>query len=225
MPGSRRASPAGAPPAGLDAERERILDAMLGLVIARGYDATGIEAIVERAGVDRGDFDRRFDGKEDCALAVFARTMERIHGAVRKAYDTQEDWPDSLRAAAYATADYIAEHPDEARFGAVELLSAGELAQASREAGFRMSIDLVDAGRLGLDDPDSVPPHTAERVIGSFAVMVTQRMQDGSVDPYEFVPQLMYLAVLPYRGPRAAARELELPRPQPSPEPGRGEGG
>lgn len=228
MPGLSPEPPAEAPRPLPAVKRERILDAMLQLATTHGFAAASIEAILERAGVERADFDRCFSGKEDCALAVFARTMERIHGAVRRAYETQEDWADSLRAAAYATADYIAAHPDEARFGAVELLSAGELAQASREAGFRMSIDLVDAGRLDLDDPDSVPPHTAERVIGSFATMVTQRMRHGATDPYEFVPELMYLAVLPYRGPQAAARELKLPRARPgahsAPAERRGEG-
>jgi hypothetical protein len=50
-------------------------------------------------------------------------------------------------------------------------------------------------------------------VIGAIAEMLTKRLTQGEVDPYEFVPQLMSIAVRPYLGEDAAAKELARPPP------------
>ncbi len=102
------------------------------------------------------------------------------------------------------------------RFGATGLLWAGEAAQAKREIAFQNFVAMVDAGRSLAAEPDQVPEYTAEGVIGSVAVMITKRaQQDEEMRPYEFVPQLMALAVRPYLGEVAAARELTMPPPAP----------
>lgn len=60
---------------------------------------------------------------------------------------------------------------------------------------------------------DSIPAFTAEGVIGSIGEMLTKRLQRPGFDPYDLVPELMALAVRPYLGEEAAARELEIPPP------------
>ena len=191
--------------------RERICEAMLDLASAEDYEAIQIEDVVERAGASREDFDRIFSSKEDCAIAVFDRFIEDFNREVDEAYSSEEKWPDSLRAAAYAFASWMKEHPREVRLGGVGLLWAGELAQARREAAFQRFVGMVDAGREGAENPDSIPAFTAERVIGSIAEITTKRLQHGGIDGYEFLRETMYLAVLPYRGEEAAARELTMP--------------
>jgi AcrR family transcriptional regulator len=197
--------------------RERLCDAMLALGPEQGLPQTSIQEVAERAGLTRPDFDRVFASKEDCAIAVFDRSMRSFRATVLPVYESQGEWPDSLRAAAYASARWIAEHPRDTRFGAFELLSVGELAQVSRDAAFQSFVDLIDAGRQYAPDPDSVPARAAEGVMGSLAGMITKRARQGPLEPYEFVPQVMYLAVLPYLGEEIASRELTIPPP------GRGE--
>jgi AcrR family transcriptional regulator len=193
--------------------QERICEAMLDLASTQGYEATEIDAIVARAGASREEFDDLFASKEDCAIAVFDRFMEGFNRKVSEAYERETEWPDSLRAAAYTVAGWMTEHPREARFGAIELLWAGELTQTRREASFQRFVGMIDAGRARLEDPDSVTDATAEHVIGSLAEMITKRAQGGELDPYQFVPDLMYLAVLPYLGEEEAAKELSIPPP------------
>jgi AcrR family transcriptional regulator len=187
---------------------------MLELASEIGFEATTIEEVTERAGVGREEFDQLFDSKEECAIAVFDQFMAGFVVEVRAAYERQAEWPDSLRAAAYAVADWMQAHPREARFGAVEMLWIGGVAQAKREASFQMFVELIDGGRELAPDPASVPAYAAEGVIGSMAKMITDRLQDSAVDPHEFVPDLMYLAVLSYLGEEAAKQELTLPRPE-----------
>jgi AcrR family transcriptional regulator len=195
--------------------RERLCEAMLDLVCSQGYDDTTVNAVVERAGATGSEFDRLFGSKEECAIAVFDRFMEDFNRDVERAFESEPSWPDNLRAAAYAAARYQEDHPRELRFGAIGMLWASELAQTRRELAFQNFISMVDAGRALAPHPDLVPQHAAERVIGSIAKMITKRAQRGRVSPQKFVPELMYLAVLPYLGPEAAARELTMPPPRP----------
>jgi AcrR family transcriptional regulator len=196
------------------ARRDRIYAAMLDLVADQGYEATSIEEVSERAGCSREDFEREFKGIQECAFWVFDRIVDQFNATVEAAYAAQPAWRDALRAAAYAAARYQRDHPRETRFGALEFLWVGELARARREATFQRFVDLIDAGRSELDDPDSVARSEAEGVIGSIAEMLTKSAGRGEVvDPEKYVPQLMYFAVLPYLGPEAAAEELEMPPP------------
>jgi hypothetical protein len=119
-----------------------------------------------------------------------------------------------MRASAYAQARWINENPRKVRFGMVEMLWAGELAQALRERAFKNYVEMVDDGRKVAEDPDAIPAFTAEAAIGSMTEMITKRMQrEHRPDPREFIPELMYLAVLPYLGEDAARRELTMPPP------------
>lgn len=52
------------------ANKERILDAGLNLLYAKGYNATGIQDIADAAGVPKGSFYNYFKSKEDFAAEV-----------------------------------------------------------------------------------------------------------------------------------------------------------
>jgi AcrR family transcriptional regulator len=193
--------------------RERLERAMLDLVSSQGYEATSVEELLEHAGATQAEFESEFSSKEDCALAVFDRFMEDCIGVVREAYEGESEWPGSLRAAAYALARWLDEHPREARFGGLEIIWVSELSQARRELALREFTRMADGGRAHAADPDSVSASTAEGVVGSVAEMLARRARKKGVSAYEFVPQLMYLAVLPYLGEKAAKKELTMPPP------------
>jgi AcrR family transcriptional regulator len=193
--------------------RERIMEATLELVSSEGYEAATVEEVIKRAAVSREDFDRLFTSMEECAMAVFDRFMDDYDRAIREAYASEPAWPDSMRAATYAATVWMLENPREVRFGTIGMLWGSELAQTRREAGFQNFVDIVDAGRDVAEDPDSIPPFTAEGVIGAFAEMLTKRVAQGEVDIYDLVPELVAMAVRPYLGEEAAAQELAIPPP------------
>ncbi len=206
----------------MTAVRERLQEAMLDLVCAKGYEATGVDDVVERAGLSRAEFDRFFSSKEDCTIAVLDDLTESCIKAVSAAFEAEPAWPDSMRAAAYAAADWMTEHPREVRFVTIEMLWGSDMGQVRREAGFRSFTGMIDAGREQAPDPQSIPHDTAEGLIGSIAQMLTKRLQQERVpSPYDFIPDLMYLAVRPYRGEEAARRELTMPPPPRQPKGGR----
>jgi AcrR family transcriptional regulator len=195
--------------------REQLMDAMLDLTFEHGYEAVSVDLIAGRAGGTRDDFSAIFASKEDCAVALLEMLAADNVRTVQGAYDRQDEWPDSLRAAAYAQANWIVENPKWARFGMVEMLWAGELAKAIRDDGFRHYSAMVDGGRAVASDPDAIPAFTADGTIGSIMKIFAKRLQRGPVqNPYELIPQFMYLAVLPYLGEAAARRELTMPAPE-----------
>jgi AcrR family transcriptional regulator len=188
---------------------------MLDLVAKQGYRETSIEEIIAAAGVSQADFDGLFASKESLAVEVLEERSKDCFEAVIGAYEAQAQWPDSLRAGAYAMADWMAAHPREVRYGPVEMLWAGEQAQVQREIAFRRFRGMVDDGRSRLEDPDSLPNTTADLVIGSAVKMLTERaMEGGKIDYHQLVPHLMAIAVRPYLGEEAAARELAIAPPQ-----------
>jgi AcrR family transcriptional regulator len=197
------------------ARRKQFMEAMVDLAVEHGYDAVSVQQVLERTGAGREDFDGIFASKEECAVAALEELANDNLQTVQEAYDRQAQWPDSLRAAAYAEARWIVENPKLTRFGMVEMLWAGELAKAIRDSFFGHYRSLIDAGREVAVDPESVPALTAEGTIGSITEMLAKRVQRGRTDdPRKYIPELMYLAVLPYLGEEAAQRELTMPPPE-----------
>jgi AcrR family transcriptional regulator len=191
------------------------MKAMLDLSFEQGYEAVSVEQVVQRAGATRRDFSAIFASKEDCAIAILEELASDSLRTVREAYDGQAQWPDSLRAGAYAKARWMIENPKWVRFGMVEMLWAGELTKAIRDSFFRHYSSLIDGGRVVAKDRESIPEFTAEATIGSITEMIARRLQRGEAgDPRAFIPELMYLAVLPYLGEEAARRELTMPEPE-----------
>jgi AcrR family transcriptional regulator len=58
--------------------RERLADAAFGLFAERGYDATTVEDIAERAGVGRATFFRQYRGKDDVIFPDHDRLLARV---------------------------------------------------------------------------------------------------------------------------------------------------
>lgn len=201
--------------------RKRVCEALVDLVLERGYERTTIADLIARAGVERAEFDRLFAGKEDCFMQAYqAYFVDVLESKVFAAYEAHDDWRDSLRAAAYQAARFIRDHPRTARFGSIEMMQVGPVAQAHREAQLHRMVDLIDAGRQELDDPDSVGRGVAEATFGSIYTISLRRIEEGHTDDIDsFVPELMYVAVRPYLGHEVAQEELTIP-PPPEGEPG-----
>lgn len=197
------------------AERTAYTEALIELAFESDYQSVAVEEIASRAGGSREDFERNFASKQACAVAAIEEVMAKNLRIVQAAFDSEERWPDSLRAGAYAMARYVADHPKEVRFGMLDMLWAGEMTGALRDQFFGRFLAMVDAGREVARDPDAVPPLAAESVVGSITQALGRFSMErgGERDPVAAVPEMMYLAVRPYLGEEAARRELTIPPP------------
>lgn len=191
------------------------MEAMVDLAFERGYEAVDVGEVAERAGGSVAEFESLFPTKLACAVAILEGIAESNLRAVRGAFDGEPAWPDSLRAAAYAHAEWILDNPRKMHFGLLETLWASELTGALRDHLFGEYIAMVDAGREAASDPGSIPPFTAEGVVGAITEVIVRRLQEAeNIQLAALVPEMMYLAVRPYLGDETARRELTIPGPR-----------
>lgn len=200
-----------------DGERSRIVAAVLEVVTTSGFQADTLEIVLERASLNDAAFRRHFDDLQDCSMQMYAGYVEDFNRAVFGALQGSDavTWRDRLRVAAYAAAYFFFDHLPEVRFCVIGLQETGEMAQVKREAHLQLMVDLIDAARQELDDPDSTSRATAESVVGSiFGVLTKEIGRPGGVrTPEAVVPELMFIAVRPYFGHETASEEIRMPPP------------
>jgi hypothetical protein len=75
-------------------------------------------------------------------------------------------------------------------------------------------VEFIDLGRKELDDPESLTRATAEAVGGAIFSRIRSEIEADETDTLPaLLPKMMYMAVLPYLGPEAAAEELKTAPP------------
>jgi AcrR family transcriptional regulator len=194
---------------GADPARERIAVAMIELVGDQGLERTTVAMVCTRARVDRVAFNRSFTGKEDCFLRIHGEIATEFCERVNAAYAGPRGWHDQIWAAAWAAMRFLQEDAVRARFFVVEVNGAGSRAQARRDRILQGLANLIDAGRAQLADPASVSRNTAEMVAGSIYGTILTKVRSGAIERgEEFLPELVYMAMMPYLGARAAEDEL-----------------
>jgi AcrR family transcriptional regulator len=199
---------AGAAPDG-DPVRRRIATAMVELAGERGLDGTTVAMLCERAGVGRAAFDANFSGKEDCFLQVHGEVAVEFCQRTATAYSGPRAWHDRIWAGAWAAMRFLQEDAPRARFFVVAVNGAGSRAQARRDRVLQGLADMIDAGRAELEEPASVSRSTAEMVAGAIYGTILTKVRDGALERgEEFLAELVYMAMMPYLGARAAEDEL-----------------
>jgi AcrR family transcriptional regulator len=117
-------------------QRGRLVDAMAQVVAEKGYPATTVADVVERAGVSRRTFYEQFADKEACFLAAYDVGLAAVLGRIREAVEVRPDagWRARARAGVEAFLALLAAEPAFARALQLEILTAGPAA-LERRAG------------------------------------------------------------------------------------------
>ncbi len=134
-------------------QRSRLLRAVISAVAEKGYQATKITDIVERARVSRTVMYREFDGKLDCFLAAIEAGRELIMARVTEAMADVSDpsLETVLRAISRAYLERCAQEPEHTRAWVLELAAAGPRGIEVRDKyldGFAALMKEID-GRYG----------------------------------------------------------------------------
>jgi len=189
--------------------RKRIARAMIELAAEHGLEATTVAMVCEQAAVGRPAFDQSFGGREDCFLQVHGENALEFCQRVGAAYAGPRAWHDRIWAGAWAAMRFFQEDAARARFFVVAVNGAGSRAQARRDRVLQGLADMIDAGRQELEEPDSVSRSTAEMVTGAIYGTIMSKIRDGAIERgEEFLSELVYMAMMPYLGARAAEDEL-----------------
>jgi AcrR family transcriptional regulator len=92
--------------------REQLLEAASEMFVDRGYHATGMDEIAERAGVSKPVLYQHFSSKLDLYLAVLQQHVDILVSSVRQALRTTTDNRQRLRSAVQSFFDFI-EHDSQ----------------------------------------------------------------------------------------------------------------
>lgn len=195
-------------------EVRRLREALLDLCVERGYADLQLEDLLERAGVERAEFQRRYADLDACFAAVLGQIYAEFFIRAQEAVAGQSGWRDRMRATAYALLRFLRADERVARLAAVEAQHAGEGAQRLFLETFNRLVDLIDEGSAEASGPDSPSRATALGVGGVVFARIQEAVAEGELGlGEEAIPELMYAAVFPYLGAEAADEELHVPPP------------
>ena len=194
-------------------QRERLIVAMLNAAAELGYLETNVQDVIDRAGVSRPTFYEHFSNKEDCFLAAFDTSAERLRKKVRAAARKGGDvWRDRVRFALEALLNFASRERDTARTMVVE-------ARAASAAAVRRRVELMDefAHCLQADAEELLPQGrthtalTASGIVGGVESLLYSRLCKREYAQLEaLLPSLMYFVVLPYEGHEAAGEAFAV---------------
>lgn len=188
-------------------KRQRILKGMLEAVGTRGYEQTTVQDAIASAGLYRQAFYDNFEDKEDCYLHAIDAGSAWIELAMRRAAADQPTWRGQLRGALAGMLSFLDEQPEIGRALLVEVHAAGESAVEKRTEAMERAAQMMDRAREESDDV--APAISAEAVVAGILAVLHTRLAARQAEGFaRLLPELMYLAVLPYFGAEAAAAEM-----------------
>lgn len=187
-------------------KHQRILRGMLESVGKQGYEQTTVQDALDAAGLYRQAFYDSFDDKEDCYLQALDAGSAWIELAMREAAASASSWRSRLRGALAGLLGFLDEQPEIGRALLVEVHAAGPRAVERRTEAMERAARLIDRAREESDD--AAPAISAEAIVAGILAVLHARLSTERAVFGPLLPELMYLAVLPYFGPDEAAAEL-----------------
>lgn len=192
-------------------ERERLLEAMVRMSAAKGYEATTVADVIEYAGVSQEVFDEMFGDKETCFLEAYEAVFDVLVAHVTAAFEaaSSEPWPEQIAAGLGALVDLLAMEADIARMAMVEVTAAGDDARERYRAMFARFTPFFEQGRGYAGQDAELPADTARFAIGGAASMIFDEVRAGrGPELKRILPDLVFAVLMPYLGPEAAEDEM-----------------
>lgn len=190
-------------------QRERLLDATIRVVAAKGYGATTIADLTSEAGISRTTFYEMFEDKEACFLAAYDNAVDVLVRRISTAYEAEEDWPQRARAGLATLLEALAEEPELARLSLVDVGAAGPAAQRRYRAALQRLTPFFDEGRDFAPGGRNLPANTSRMAIGAVAGLISDEVAEGRAEQLpDLLSEVLFATLVPYIGPAAAAREV-----------------
>lgn len=176
----------------MDAQREAVLQAAVGLLADRGYGGCSMAAVADRAGIATGSLYQHFANKAELSVELFRRVVTREIAAVNEAV-ARRDTPQARVAAVVET--FAARALRAPRLAYALLVEPADAVVDTERLVFRRAFRDVIAtqvaaavatGHLPAQDPDL----TAAALVGAVAEALAGPLAAGST-PAEVTPGLV----------------------------------
>ena len=191
------------------AARERLLEAMLSELDARGHDAMRVADVLNGAGVSRADFEAEFADKDACLFAAYEQLAERLARRTTEGCALGSEWPARVRRGLEALLEELAAAPAMARVTIRAFPAIGPAARARYEdfvAGFA---PLLREGREFAKAGAELPREVEMLAVGAAEAIVFEEIEAGRAGQLgALAPEVLFSVLVPFLGPEAASAEM-----------------
>ncbi|HXS46960.1 MAG TPA: helix-turn-helix domain-containing protein [Solirubrobacterales bacterium] len=192
-------------------QRERLLEAVVKVSAAKGYEATTVADVVEYAGVSEDTFYEMFEGKSACFLEAYEAVFDVLVAHVTAAFEAAADepWPEQIAAGLRALVELLSMEADIARMAMVEVTAAGDDARERYRAALARFTPFLEEGRTYSGQGEQLPADTARFAVGGATSMIFDEVRAGrGPELKRILPDLVFAVLMPYLGPEAAEDEM-----------------
>jgi len=197
----------------LDNQRERILQAVVEIASATGYQGLTVGAVIAHAGVSRRTFYELFGDKQDVFLAAYDRVVSRLAAEVANATSKGDSWAEQIAHGLDTFLTRLASDPAIAHLCIVEILAAGPAGLNRRQLAIEAFHAFLEPGTQHAPKDLPIPTLAAETAIGgAYEVIYTHVLHNQTQQLPNLLPDLLQTTLLPYLGPHAAATEAKKAR-------------
>lgn len=193
-------------------QRERVLEAMMRVAAAKGYEATAVSDVIEHAGISGESFEQMFAGKEDCFLQAYDGAIDVLAAHVSGAFEAASGapWTERVVAALRAMVELLGAEADIARMAIVEVAAVGEDARIRYRVALDRFVPFLEEGRAAAPGGADLPADTAQFAIGGGASLIYDEIRaDRGPDLTQILPQLLFAVTMPYLGAEAAEAAMQ----------------
>jgi AcrR family transcriptional regulator len=192
---------------GVLSQRRRIVDAMVESCAEKTYAGTTIADIVSRASISRTTFYKRFGGKRECFDSTLDLCLEELEAAASTSHTAADPPPLAIRKAVAAMLELMAAKP------ALAQLVMGEAVAVDPTVAKRYRDLLIPALERLWDDAGAPRQARTDPKLsfGRAQVLVYNQILAGhTAELPQLLPDLVYIALLPFAGHEEALKQARL---------------
>ena len=198
----------------IKSQRERIVDATAAIVAEKGLAALTIPEIASRAGVSHETFYEMYSTKHAAFLGAQKVGMHQAFGIAVEAYELhkQTAWAYGIAEGLRALISYLCSEPDHAHLSIVDTFAASPDTLQVRAETLRGFAHYFSPQERPARDDVQVPGIAPEAVVGGAWQVLHYYIERGRLAELPAAaPQLIYLLLAPFLGPREAAKVARRP--------------
>lgn len=188
----------------IDADRRRLLSALVEPFVTDGYRATSVERICRASGIDLRLFNHLFTSTEDCFLQAYDELLGEVGRLLAASLPSEGTWPERLAAGLTRALELIDESPTSARLVLVEAQRATPTIAAHHLATIEQLVPFMREGRVF--SASYIPPLLDSTLLFGVAYTLGLQLTEHPRQPVAGLrPELLRLLLLPYLGDKRTA--------------------
>ena len=187
-------------------QRQRILGAMASSCAKKTFARTTIADLVAEASISRATFYKHFSNKEECFHSAAEEFVAELRGAAVEARGRADGSSrGAVRCVIAAVLEKLARKPDQAKLLLVEAPNVdAEIVRRYRA----LVLSALEAEMAGEPGDGQADPEIA---FGRAKLLIAEYIAAGKTKSLpSLTPELVYVALLPHVGQRAALEQAEV---------------